>query len=55
MNANVVTNETAHTEHQFSIEILDTPEQLRELIRLRYQVHCVEHSVESEEGSEGDR
>jgi N-acyl-L-homoserine lactone synthetase len=46
MHMRVVTDEIARVEEQFGIEIVDTPEQTREVFRLRHQVYCVERGYE---------
>jgi N-acyl-L-homoserine lactone synthetase len=55
MNNSVLTEEIARTAHQFTIEMVNSPEQLREVFRLRHQVYCVERGYEpGDDGEEVD-
>lgn len=55
MNINVLTNEIIRVQEQFAVEIVDKPEQLREVFRLRHQVYCVERGYEpGVDGEESD-
>jgi N-acyl-L-homoserine lactone synthetase len=55
MHINVITAEIARTREQFTIETAETPEQLREVFRLRHQVYCVERGYEpGDHGEETD-
>jgi N-acyl-L-homoserine lactone synthetase len=47
MNAIAVVDEISLTEKLFTIEMVRTKEQLREVFRLRHQVYCVERGYEA--------
>jgi N-acyl-L-homoserine lactone synthetase len=44
MNIDVLTDEINRATQRFKIEIADSPQQLREVFRLRHQVYCVERT-----------
>jgi N-acyl-L-homoserine lactone synthetase len=52
MNTDVLTGEISTTERQFTIELVHTSRQLREVFRLRHQVYCVERGYEPGDGGE---
>jgi N-acyl-L-homoserine lactone synthetase len=46
MNIDVLTEEITAAGREFTIEVVNTPTQLREAFQLRYQVYCVERGYE---------
>jgi N-acyl-L-homoserine lactone synthetase len=46
MNITLLADEISHTTRHFVIETVETPNQLREVFRLRHQVYCIERGFE---------
>ncbi len=55
MHIGLVTDEISRAREQFTIEMVEAPEQFREVFRLRHQVYCVERGYEpGDDGEETD-